>query len=97
MKNDTFDTIYEKFIGKIDFPIRNHASFLQTLKDSILGNSYIFLIPIFKEINYFINSSLIEDYLRNDDKIRSKQIEIKDYFDEKKNLELNLKKNFQKY
>ena len=77
MKNDTFDTIYEKFIGKIDFPIRNQASFLQILKDSILGNSYIFLIPIFKEINYFINSSLIEDYLRNDDKIRRNKLKLK--------------------
>ena len=98
MKNEFIDTIYEECINELDFSIENHASFSQMIKiDRILGISFPSIILIFKEINYYIYSSLIEKYLDNEDDFRSQQIEFEEYFDKKNNLENNLKQKFEKY
>ena len=68
MKNEFLNNIYEEYINKLDFSVENYASFSQMVKiDLILGISYPFIIPIFKEIDKYINSSLIENYLENKD------------------------------
>ena len=98
MKNEFLNNIYEEYINKLDFSVENYASFSQMVKiDLILGISYPFIIPIFKEIDKYINSSLIENYLENKDNWWSEKIgEIKNYFDEKNNIENNLKIEFEK-
>ena len=97
-RNDFFDNIYEELINKLDFSNENYASFSQSIKiDLILGISYPFIIPILKEINNYLNSSLIENYLENEDNYRLEVYEeINNYFDEKNTLENNLTKEFEK-
>ena len=99
MKIDFFERIFEEYINKLDFSIKNYASFSQMVKiDYLFGLSYPFILQIFKEINCYMYSSLIDIYLENDDKYRTEQFEenIIYYFKEKENLENNLKKEFEK-
>ena len=96
-RNDFFDNIYEELINKLDLSYENYASFSQSVKiDLILGISYPFIIPILKEINNYLNSSLIQNYLENEDNYRIEVEEINNYFDEKNTLENNLAKEFEK-
>ena len=97
-RNDFFDNIYEELINNLDFSNENYASFSQSAKiDLILGISYPFIIPILKEINNYLNLSLIENYLENEDDYRfDDSKEINNYFNEKNTLENNLTKEFEK-
>ena len=96
--NNFFDKIYDELINKLDFSNENYTSFSQLVKiDLILGISYPFIIPILKEINIYLNSSLIENYLENEDNYRREVCEeFNNYLDEKNTLENNLTEEFKK-
>ncbi|KAG4089111.1 hypothetical protein H8356DRAFT_1007620 [Neocallimastix lanati (nom. inval.)] len=97
---DYFDEIYEHYINEFnssDEKMEYSYSLNNSKIDLYLGISYPYIITVFKNIKVYINE-LINDYIDNDNNVRSEiYSDNQEYFEKRNLLEENLKTEFEKH